>query len=473
MAGMINYEYYEGNWTKLPDFDALTPVKQGQSAGFNLSERNRDDLFGMRFSGKLIVPTTGNYTLFSRSDDGSRITLNGSVIVDNDFTHPPLEKQGSVMLAAGEHDIVVEFFENSVGQNLLISWSGPGIAKQAIPVSALATGSVGTTTIDPDPVIDPDPNAVPGMINYQYFEGQWFAIPNFNQLTPVAQGQQPDFSLAQKQVGDNYGFRFAAYIDVPQDGLYAFYIASDDGSRLSIDGEVLVDNDGLHASREFNESIYLSSGTHHVLVEYFERAGLDTLDVSWSAAGMPKQSLTMATLSSAPFNYTAGTDPTVTDPDPATDPDPTDPDQDTVPEPVSSDLQFEYFEGNWTSLPDFDQLTALNTGSTAQFTLPPSNGVLHYGYRFSGKIFVENTGVYTFYTASNDGTQLHIDNVLVVDNNGKHAVKESQGSINLTAGSHDIEVTYFQSGGSEALNVYWSGVGVPKQIIPADVLFAP
>jgi len=61
----------------------------------------------------------------------------------------------------------------------------------------------------------------------------------------------------------------------------------------------------------------------------------------------------------------------------------------------------------------------------------------------------------------------------VVDNNGRHGVKEKQGSLTLAAGLHDIEVTYFQSNGSQALDVFWSGGGMQKQLIDSSVLFAP
>jgi len=187
---------------------------------------------------------------------------------------------------------------------------------------------------------------------------------------------------------------------------------------------------------------------------------------------MAKQSLDNANLSPAAFDFAQPTDTT----NPGTtqnsiDPDTTDPDASE--QPNESDIKMEYYEGTWTTLPDFNQLTPVSTGTATEFTLPPSNGVLFYGYRYTGKILVGQSGTYTFYTSSNDGSQLRINNTLVVDNNGKHVVKEEQGSINLAAGLHDIEVTYFQSNGAEALQVHWSGVGIPKQLINAQVLFAP
>jgi len=310
-----------------------------------------------------------------------------------------------------------------------------------------------------------------GLVNYQYFEGQWTVLPDFNQLVAISEGQQPGFSLAPKQATDHYGFRFATNLNVPEDGLYTFYLASDDGSRLSIDGQLLVDNDGLHANRELSDSLFLTAGQHHVLVEYFERGGLDTLTVSWSATDMAKQSLGSASLSSADFSFGEPTD-TNSEPDPD-DSNDSDPDPDPTDQPDQSNVKIEYYEGNWTSLPDFSQLTPVSTGTTAQFTLPPSNGVLFYGYRFTGKILISQAGNYTFYTSSNDGSQLRINNTLVVDNNGKHIIQERQGLIYLSAGLHDIEVTYFQSNGGEALDVYWSGGGMSKQLINSQVLFAP
>jgi len=483
--GVVNYKYYEGTWTTLPDFANITPIKQGTTPGFSLSERLRDDFYAMQFNGQLTAPTAGTYTLFSRSDDGSRITVNGQVVVLHDGRHGAWQKQGDIFLDEGKHDIAVDFFEYDGGDSLQISWSGPDIAKQAIPASVLATGPPdenpdpdANTDIDPDPDnttdpdTDPEPNTDPfvadGLINYQYFEGQWFTLPDFNQEVIVTDGQLTGFSLAPKQVTDNYGFRFATYLSIPTEGLYTFYLASDDGSRLSIDGQILIDNDGLHANRELSDTVNLTAGQHHVLVEYFERGGLDTLSVSWSADNLAKQALENASLSSAPFAYANPVDTDNADTDDNNNGDP-----DTTDQSAELEMTMEYYEGTWTTLPDFDQLTPVSIGTTAQFTLPPSNGVLFYAYRFTGKILVDQDGTYTFYTSSNDGSELRINNTLVVDNNGKHVVLEREGSINLSAGLHDIEVTYFQSNGGEALDVYWSGDGLPKQPISSEVLFAP
>ena len=88
-------------------------------------------------------------------------------------------------------------------------------------------------------------------------------------------------------------------------------------------------------------------------------------------------------------------------------------------------------------------------------------------------IDIETGGTYTFYTTSDDGSQLFINGTLVVDNDGLHPPEEQSGTINLSAGLHDIDVTFFEKQGGVALIVSYAGPGVPKQAIPAAVLFQP
>jgi hypothetical protein len=139
----LNYAYYTGSWTALPDFSALTPARTGTVGGFDLSPRTQDDNFGFVFTGYLALPTEGSYTFFTTSDDGSRLLIDGMEVVNNDGLHGAQERSGSLTLAAGEHAIEVAYFEAAGGQSLAVSYEGPGILKQAIPASALSATSCG------------------------------------------------------------------------------------------------------------------------------------------------------------------------------------------------------------------------------------------------------------------------------------------------------------------------------------------
>lgn len=133
----ISYEYFEGEWDALPDFSALTPVATGTSDSFDISSRSRDDRFGFRFSARISIETAGNYTFYTSSDDGSRLYVDGNMVVDNDGLHAIQERSGTVNLTAGDHLLVVTFFEKAGGEGLTVQYQGNGTAKQLIPSSVL------------------------------------------------------------------------------------------------------------------------------------------------------------------------------------------------------------------------------------------------------------------------------------------------------------------------------------------------
>jgi hypothetical protein len=134
----LDYRYYEGNWSNLPNFDALTAIKGGTVANFDLTPRNRPDNFGFRFTGYVNVPSDGTYTFYTTSDDGSKLYIGSTEVVNNDGLHGARERSGTIGLKAGKHAITVPFFEATVGEVLTVSYGGPGLTKQAIPASALS-----------------------------------------------------------------------------------------------------------------------------------------------------------------------------------------------------------------------------------------------------------------------------------------------------------------------------------------------
>lgn len=138
-----------------------------------------------------------------------------------------------------------------------------------------------------------------------------------------------------------------------------------------------------------------------------------------------------------------------------------------------SPLSYEYFAGQFNSMPDFGRLTSTLSGTAETFSLPANNGETSYALQYTGQLLVEQPGQYIFYTESDDGSLLYIDGTLVVNNDGTHSLAEESGTIALTAGLHSIVVEYFQNDGSEALTVSWSSSTIAKEVIPETVLFAP
>ena len=84
---------------------------------------------------------------------------------------------------------------------------------------------------------------------------------------------------------DDFAARYTGEFETSEAGNYTFFLSSDDGSRLFINGELVINNDGLHAVVEEQVTISLGAGTHTIEVLYFERGGGSVLDLDWSGPG--------------------------------------------------------------------------------------------------------------------------------------------------------------------------------------------
>jgi len=126
----LKYSLYEGHWDKLPEFASLTPVEIGVADKIDLSHAKTEDNFGLTFTGFFKAPADGIYTFHLASDDGSRLIFNEKVLIDNDFNHDVLRKNGSVLLKAGYYPIQIQFYETGGGEFLELKVDGPGIDKQ-------------------------------------------------------------------------------------------------------------------------------------------------------------------------------------------------------------------------------------------------------------------------------------------------------------------------------------------------------
>jgi hypothetical protein len=83
-----------------------------------------------------------------------------------------------------------------------------------------------------------------------------------------------------------------------------------------------------------------------------------------------------------------------------------------------------------------------------------------FALRFTGKISVPKRGKFNLFLTSDDGSRLFLDGSLVANNDERHADQTVAGTIRLEAGSHDLELEYFQHDGSKKLELFWAGPGV-------------
>ncbi len=134
----LDYQYYEGNLGKVADLDTVKVAASGRIDNFNITPRHREENAGFRFTGFIKVPAEGDYTFYTSSDDGSKLYIGTQLVVDNDGTHAPTERRGRIRLSAGEHPIMVTWFNAGGGAELQVSWSGPGLGKERIPAEVLS-----------------------------------------------------------------------------------------------------------------------------------------------------------------------------------------------------------------------------------------------------------------------------------------------------------------------------------------------
>ncbi len=113
-------------------------------------------------------------------------------------------------------------------------------------------------------------------------------------------------------------------------------------------------------------------------------------------------------------------------------------------EPVQPGLMCEYYEGVWDSLPEFAEITPMKKLDATDFVLDGRMQDDYYAFTFEGLIKIEEDGVYDFFTDSDDGSQLFVDDKLVVDNDGLHGLELEKGAIPLEKGLHRIKVNYFE-----------------------------
>jgi hypothetical protein len=282
----------------MPDFAHLMPSADSTVPFVDFPEHSwpdgspaPGDWFACRLTGFIRIPAQGLYTFFVTSDDGAELVVDGTTAVSDAVPHAPRTASASVPLSAGWHALELRHYEDWGGEALRLEWSGPGISRQTVPSQSLCH--------------IPPASAPRGYARglsatfYRLPEGV-HALPDFSHLSPCAHSaadrifypkSYDAFSGAPSDLTDRFAAEFGGFLLVPRSGEYTFTLTSDDGSRLFIDGEELADNDGEHSMSSKSATMALSAGVHPLKVEYFENGGNAGLELAWSPAGFPSETI--------------------------------------------------------------------------------------------------------------------------------------------------------------------------------------
>jgi hypothetical protein len=104
----------------------------------------------------------------------------------------------------------------------------------------------------------------------------------------------------------------------------------------------------------------------------------------------------------------------------------------------------------------------------------PIIGADQFTVRWIGQVQPRFDETYTFYTVSDDGVRLWVNNQLLIDNWTDHAPTENTGFLPLQAGNlYDIKMEMYENGGGAVARLLWSSLNVPKETIPSSQLYPP
>lgn len=148
----------------------------------------------------------------------------------------------------------------------------------------------------------------------------------------------------------------------------------------------------------------------------------------------------------------------------------------TVVENLKQGVKYKYFEYEGKiktveKLADKTISTIKGEGVLKNFSLEPAKREDYFGLEFEAWLNIPKDGIYKFYTYSDDGSVLYIDDQLIVDNDGSHSATRVDAKIGLKAGYHKIKLKYFESYMGEHIEVGISSRDILETIIPDDMLY--
>ncbi|WP_165041840.1 PA14 domain-containing protein [Dysgonomonas sp. ZJ709] len=133
----VAYTYYEGRIKSTDRIASLTPLKTGIINNISLAPASAQDSFAFEFKTLIKILERGMYRFYTHSDDGSKLFINGKLVVDNDGSHNARRREGKIALEAGYHELKVLYFEDYMGESLEVGISSRSILEIPIPDNML------------------------------------------------------------------------------------------------------------------------------------------------------------------------------------------------------------------------------------------------------------------------------------------------------------------------------------------------
>jgi len=135
----------------------------------------------------------------------------------------------------------------------------------------------------------------PGL-QFEYFEVNVLSVNELDHYRPKATGVISNFSITERPHSQAFAYIYRGYIKIPRDGVYTFYVESNDGSILYLDGREFINIDGPHTAFPVSRTIGLKAGLYRIEQKYFQMGGGLANRVSWKGPGIVKQEIPASAL---------------------------------------------------------------------------------------------------------------------------------------------------------------------------------
>jgi DNA-binding beta-propeller fold protein YncE/4-amino-4-deoxy-L-arabinose transferase-like glycosyltransferase len=249
---------------------AQPPVRQEKITNLDLDFTTPEQQpllppFVARYQSALLITTPGNYHL-ALTAQGGQATL----LLDDEpiLTAQDETAQTSLLLAGGFQALTLIFQASAHPQQVRLDWSSPR-QPDLHPVPAQHFYAL--------------KNASNGLL------GTYFATPDW-QGDPILV-QRDLFITPNEAIISPYSVQWIGQVAAPVEGSYIFGTRSDDGSFLLIDGQLVVDNGGLHGAEYREGSIVLTRGWHDIEVKYSDNGGSRAMELWWQPPASAKNLL--------------------------------------------------------------------------------------------------------------------------------------------------------------------------------------
>lgn len=219
------------------------------------------DTFSARWEGTLDL-APGRYRFAVTADDGVRLYLNDRLVIDQWHEQSATTYTADIEVGAAPLDVRMDYFENLDRATARFSYA-----------RILST---------PTPAPPPSGDGAASWRGQYYDNVNLSGPPVFTEIDPAIDFDWRSSSPAPEQLGtDRFSVRWSATLDLAP-GRYRFTATADDGVRLYIDGERVIDEFVVQSAQTYSVERAIADGQADVVMEYFENTGQAVAKLTWT-----------------------------------------------------------------------------------------------------------------------------------------------------------------------------------------------